>query len=147
MLSGVACCQYGAFVPQVWILLYRLWCIGVTNGGRWRGGGRLPPGAAGEGAQNSLDKNILWQTITKVSIMKFAERAISTSLSQQTFAILNCQQSRAISCFIAQYFTSGPRAPHPPPKKLGTHFTVYAPERRWPQLRHWFDGDKLRDER
>jgi len=40
----------------------------VTKGNR---GGQLPPGAAGEGAQNSLTENIL--TTIKVSLMKFAE--------------------------------------------------------------------------
>ena len=43
----------------------------------------MTPHAADEGAQNNLTKNIL--TTTKVSLMKFAERAIS-SLSQQTIA-------------------------------------------------------------
>ena len=42
---------------------------GVTKGGRL---GQLAPGAAGEGAQNSLDKNVLRLTITKMSLVMFA---------------------------------------------------------------------------
>ena len=51
-------------------------------GGTWA----LTPGAASEGAQNSLTKDILW--LTEVGMIKLAERArnFMYSLSQQSSA-------------------------------------------------------------
>jgi len=46
--------------------MHKLLSSGVTERGQRR---QLLPGAAGNGVQNSLTKNILWLTTTKVSLI------------------------------------------------------------------------------
>jgi len=99
--------------------------------------GQLPPGAAGEGAQNSFAKNILWLTITKVAMIKFADWA-KTSLSQQTYICYFGCELKALGTPLNRMLLS---APYTPKKEIGegAHFraprTLVAPLLRsadWP---------------
>ena len=99
--------------------------------------GQLPPGAAGEGGAKQPRQNILWLTITKVAMIKFADWA-KTSLSQQTYICYFGCELKALGTPLNRMLLL---APYTPKKEIGegAHFraprTLVAPLLRsadWP---------------